>query len=116
MRRLWPEAQDGENRIGGIEGLCGGCLPRTHDSCPDGASRGALVRHVHDSLLVSDSSSAQARGAISLVALTLISSLPVAMMYVDVQVMALLLGDCGVRDRLGGLGQPGAALLGGEAG
>ena len=38
------------------------------------------------------------------------------MMYVDVQVMALLLGDGGVRDRLGGFGQPGAALLGGEAG
>ena len=115
MRRLWPEAQDGENRISGIEGLCGGRLPRTHDSRPDGASRGALVCHVHDSLLVSDSSSLQARGAIALVALTLISSLPVAMMYVDVQVMAFLLGDGGVRDRLGGFGQSGAALLGGEA-
>jgi len=38
------------------------------------------------------------------------------MMYVDVQVMALLLGDGGVRDRLGGFGQPGATLRGGEAG
>ena len=60
---------------------------------------------------MSDSSSLQARGAIALVALTLISSLPVAMMYVDVQVMAFLFGDSGVRDRLGGFGQSGAALL-----
>jgi hypothetical protein len=37
------------------------------------------------------------------------------MMYVDVQVMAFLFGDGGVRDRLGGFGQSGAALLGGEA-
>jgi hypothetical protein len=38
------------------------------------------------------------------------------MVYVDVQVMALFLGDGRVRDRFGDLGQPGAALLGGEAG
>jgi hypothetical protein len=38
------------------------------------------------------------------------------MVYVDVQVMALFLGDGGVSDRLGGFGQPGATLLGREAG
>ena len=37
-------------------------------------------------------------------------------MYGDIQVVALLLGDGGVRDRLGDPGQQaGAALLGGEA-
>ena len=36
-------------------------------------------------------------------------------MYGDIQVVALLLGDGGVHDRLGDPGQAGAALLGGEA-
>jgi hypothetical protein len=40
-------------------------------------------------------------------------ALPVAVVYVDVQVMALRLRDDGVRDRLGDLGQAGTALLGG---
>jgi len=43
----------------------------------------------------------QARGAVALIALTLKVALPVAMVYVDIQVMALLLGDGGVHDRLG---------------
>ena len=40
-------------------------------------------------------------------------ALPVAVVYVDIQVVALLLGDGGVRDRLGDPGQAGTALLGG---
>ena len=40
-------------------------------------------------------------GAVALIALTLMVTLPVAMVYVDIQVMALLLGDGGVHDRLG---------------
>ena len=40
-------------------------------------------------------------------------ALPVAVVYVDIQVMALRLRDGGVRDRLGDLGQAGTALLGG---
>ena len=42
-------------------------------------------------------------------------ALPVAVVYVDVQVMALRLRDGGVRDRLGDFGQAGTALLGGQA-
>ena len=116
VRRLGPETQDGEGRVGGIEGLGGGCLPRIHDGCPDGASCGAPVCHMHDRLLALGSGGPQARGSVALVALTLISSLQVTMVYVDVQVMALFLGDGGVRDRFGDFGQPGATLLGGEAG
>ena len=46
-------------------------------------------------------SCAGTRGAVALVALTLMVTLPVAMVYVDIQVMALILGDGGVHDRLG---------------
>ena len=59
--------------------------------------------------------SCEARGAVALVALTLMVALPVAVVYVDIQVMALLLGDGGVHDRLGDPGQAGTALLGGQA-
>jgi len=71
---------------------------------------------MHDRLLALGSGSPQARGAVALIALTLICPLQVAMVYVYVQVMALFLGDGGVHDRLGDFVQPGAALLGGEAG
>jgi hypothetical protein len=40
-------------------------------------------------------------------------ALPVAVVYVDIQVMALRLRDGGVRDRLGDFGQASTALLGG---
>ena len=53
------------------------------------------------------------RGTVAPVACTLMGALPVAVVYVDIQVMALRLRDDGVRDRLGDLGQAGTALLGG---
>jgi hypothetical protein len=56
---------------------------------------------MHGVLLVLVTGFLQARGAVSLIALTLMATLPVAMVYVDIQVMALLLGDGGVHDRLG---------------
>ena len=79
-----------------------------------GTSCGAVVRYMHDLLLVLVPSFLQARGAVALVTLALMATLPVAVVYVDIQVVALLLGDGGVRDRLGDSGQPGATLLGGE--
>ena len=68
---------------------------------------------MHDLLPVPVPGFLQARGAVALVALTLMVALPVAVVYVDIQVVALLLGDGGVRDRLGDPGQAGTALLGG---
>jgi len=59
------------------------------------------VCYVHGVLLVLVTRFLQARGAVALIALTLKVALPVAMVYVDIQVMALLLGDGGVHDRLG---------------
>jgi len=59
---------------------------------------------MHDVLLVLVPSFLQARGAVALVTLTLMATLPVAVVYVDIQVMALLLGDGGVHDRLGDVG------------
>ena len=56
---------------------------------------------MHGVLLVLVTGFLQARGAVALVALTLMVTLPVAMVNVDIQVMALLLGDGGVHDRLG---------------
>jgi len=64
----------------------------------------AVVRYMHDLLLVPVPGFLQARGAVALVAFTLMVALPVAVVYVDIQVMALLLGDPG---------QAGTALLGG---
>jgi hypothetical protein len=60
--------------------------------------------------------SLQARGAEVLVALTpaLFRALPVAVVHGDILVVALLLRDRRVRERLGDAGQAGAALWAGE--
>ena len=68
---------------------------------------------MHGLLLVPVPGFLQARGTVAPVACTLMGALPVAVVYVDIQVMALRLGDGGVRDRLGDIGQAGTALLGG---
>ena len=68
---------------------------------------------VSDLLLVPVPGFLQARGAVALVTFTLMVALPVAVVYVDIQVMALLLRDGEGRDRLGDPGQAGTALLGG---
>ena len=73
------------------------------------------MRYMPDSLFMMGPRLQQARGAVALVSLTLMVALPVAVVYGDIQVVALLLGDGGVRERLGDSGQAGAALLGGEA-
>ena len=93
----------------------GGCLPCTSHRRPDGTGRRAVVHYVGDRLFPSFSRGLQTCGAETLVAFALICALPVAMVYVDIQVVALFLGDDGVRNRLGDSGQAGTALLGGKA-
>jgi hypothetical protein len=48
---------------------------------------------MHDVLLVLVPGFLQASGAVALVTLALMATLPVAVVYVDIQVMALFLGD-----------------------
>ena len=68
------------------------------------------MRYMPDSLFMMGPRLQQARGAVALVSLTLMVALPVAVVYGDIQVVALLLGDGGVRERLGDSGQAGAAF------
>ena len=104
VRGLRPEAEDGKGGIPDVEWLRGSPsrLPRLRDFSPDGASRGAIVCDVHSSVLVAGPR-LQARGAEMLAACTpaLFCTLPVAVMYCDIQVVALLLRDRRVRERLG---------------